>query len=166
MEPIAVTVRGERRWMLTPTSPTAQRPARDRPGSCAGQSRPGVCQLLPGCEVWERAGDGGGAAGHVQPGVDVLKVDAHGSLRHAEPPGDLGVGVPGGDQVQQFPLPGRQLGDWVTASFGVEVCLVQVGAQQCQQRAVTLGKVRTGVLGGRRQRPSPAPPAHAPKAMP
>lgn len=47
---------------------------------CAGQLRPGVCQLLPGCEVGERAGDCGGAARYLQPGVDVLQVDAHGSL--------------------------------------------------------------------------------------
>jgi hypothetical protein len=34
----------------------------------------------------------------------------------------------------------------VAAPFGVEVGLVQVGAQQCQQRTVTLGKVRRAPL--------------------
>jgi hypothetical protein len=35
---------------------------------------------------------------------------AHGFFCHAEPSADLGVGVPGGDQVQQFPLPGVSRG--------------------------------------------------------
>jgi hypothetical protein len=44
------------------------------------------------------------------------------SLRHAEPVGDLDVGVPGGDQVQ-------------------------VRAQQCERRAVALGEVRPRTRG-------------------
>jgi len=47
--------------------------------------------------VWEGAGDCGGAAGDLEPGVDVFQVGAHGSLRDAEAAGDLGVGVPGGN---------------------------------------------------------------------
>jgi hypothetical protein len=35
---------------------------------------------LRGGEVWERARDRGGAARYLQPGVDVLQVDAHGSF--------------------------------------------------------------------------------------
>jgi hypothetical protein len=35
---------------------------------------------LHGGEVWERPGDCGGAARYLQPGVDVLQVDVHGSL--------------------------------------------------------------------------------------
>jgi hypothetical protein len=33
--------------------------------------------------VWEGAGDRGCAAGHLQPAVDVLQMDAHGSFRYA-----------------------------------------------------------------------------------
>ena len=40
---------------------------------------------------------------------------AYGSLGKPEAAGDLAVGVPGGDQVQQFPLPGGELGAWVAA---------------------------------------------------
>ena len=54
-----------------------------------------------GGPVGEGAGDGGGAAGDVQPFVDVFQVGAHGSLGDAEAAGDLGVGVPGGQQPQQ-----------------------------------------------------------------
>src|SRR2546430_4672183 len=60
------------------------------------------------CQVRERAGDGGGAAGDLQPFVDVLQVGAHGSLGQAEPPGDLGVGVPSRHQVQQVGLTGGE----------------------------------------------------------
>ena len=48
-------------------------------------------------QVGEGAGNRGRAARHLQPAVDVLQVDAHGSFRHADAAGDLGVGVPGGD---------------------------------------------------------------------
>ena len=85
----------------------ALRYLREAPGLFAGQPRPGMrFQLSRGGEVWECARDCGGAAGYLQPGVDVLQVDAHGSFRQAELAGDLGVGVPGGDQAQQFPLAG------------------------------------------------------------
>ena len=50
---------------------------------------------------------------------------AHGSLGYAQAAGDLGVGVAGGDQVQQFPVPGGEPGGWVAAALGVEVGLVQ-----------------------------------------
>ena len=53
----------------------------------------------------EGAGDGGGAAGDVQPFVDVFQVAAHGALGDAQPTGDLGVGVPGRDEAKQFPVP-------------------------------------------------------------
>jgi hypothetical protein len=46
----------------------------------------------------------------MQPFVDVAEMDAYGSFRHAELVGDLGVGEPGGDQAQQFPLPGGEPG--------------------------------------------------------
>jgi len=39
-------------------------------------------------------------------------------------------------------MPGRQPRDGAAAALGVQVGLVQVGAQQCQQRAVTPGKIR------------------------
>jgi len=64
-----------------------------------------------------------------------------GFLGHVEAPGDLGVGMPSGDQAQQFPLPGGEPGDGVAAAFGVQVGLVQVGAQQ---RPVPFGEVRAG----------------------
>ena len=76
--------------------------------------------------------------------VDGFQVGAHGALRDAETAGDLGVSVPGGDQMQQVPVPGGELGDGVTATFGVQVGMVQVGAQQREQRAVALGEVRAG----------------------
>ena len=55
-------------------------------------------------------GNGSGAAGDVQSFVDVLQVGAHGSLGYAEEAGDLGVGVPGRDQLQQAGLPGVSRG--------------------------------------------------------
>jgi hypothetical protein len=51
----------------------------------------------------------------VQPGRDVLEVAAYGSLRHAEPAGDLASGVPGRGQAEQFLLPRRELGGGVAA---------------------------------------------------
>jgi hypothetical protein len=41
------------------------------------------------CAVGEGPGDGGGAARHLQPAVDVLQVGAHSSLGNAESAGDL-----------------------------------------------------------------------------
>ena len=85
-----------------------------QPGSVS--TRPGAQPPGPGirwCQavrVGEGAGDGGGAAGDLQQAVDVFQVGAHGPLGDAEAAGDLGVGVPGGDQVQQFPLAGGELG--------------------------------------------------------
>jgi hypothetical protein len=69
------------------------------------------------------------------------RVLAHGALGHAEPARDLRVGVPGGEQVQQFPVPRRELRDRVAAPVGVEIGLVQVRAQQGEQRAVCLSEV-------------------------
>src|SRR5262249_49098421 len=100
-----------------------------------------------GCQavgVGERAGDGGGPAGDVQQAVDVFQVRAHGSLGYAQAAGDLGVSVPGGEQGQEFPVPGGDAGDWVAAALGVEVGLVQVRAQHGEQVAVAFGEVRAG----------------------
>jgi hypothetical protein len=88
--------------------------------------------------VREDAGHGGGSAGDVQPGVDGFQVCAHSSLGYAQAAGDLGVGVPGGEQAQQFPVPTGELRDRA-AAFGVEIGLVQMRAQQYQQRPVMLG---------------------------
>ena len=63
-----------------------------------------------GGPVGEGAGDGGGAAGDVQPGVDVFQVGAHGPLGYAEVAGDLGVSVPGREQEKQVVLPGVSRG--------------------------------------------------------
>src|ERR1700678_1396297 len=100
--------------------------------------------MLSGCPVGESAGDGGGPAGDLQQAVDVFQVGAHGSLGYAQAAGDLGVGVPGGDQVQQLLLPGCELGGGVATALGVEVCLVQVRAQYGQQVAMTAGEIRAG----------------------
>jgi hypothetical protein len=94
--------------------------------------------------VGEGAGDGGGAAGHAQPFVDVLQVGAHGSLGNAQAAGDLGVGVPGGHQAQQLPLPGGEPGDGIAAPLGIQEGLVQVRTQQRKHRPVTLGEVEPG----------------------
>ena len=85
----------------------------------------------------------------MQPAVYVLQVGAHGGLGHAEGAGNLGVGMPGSDQVQQFPLPGGELGSGVAAAFGVQVSPVQVRAQQDEQRAVALGEVRPACPDGK-----------------
>jgi hypothetical protein len=114
------------------------------------EDRCGVC-----CAVGEGTGDGGGAAGYLEPGVDVLQVLAHGFLGHVEPPGDLGVGVAGGDQAQQFPMAGGELGGRAPLAFGVEVGLVQVGAQQGQQVAVAVGEIWTGITA----KPEPQRPS-------
>ena len=58
--------------------------------------------------------------------------------------GDLGDGVPGGDQVQQFPLPDGELGGRVAAALGVEVGLVQVRAQHGEQVTFAVGEIRAG----------------------
>ena len=90
--------------------------------------------------VREGADDGGGAAGDTQPFVDVFQVGAHGSLGDAQPPGDLGVGVTGRQQAHQLVLPGGEPGDRMAAPPGVQAGLVQVRAQQYQQRPVPLGE--------------------------
>ena len=87
------------------------------------------------------ADDRGGAAGDVQPAVDVLQVLADGAFGDAEPPGDLRVGVPGSGEVQQLPLPGCEIGARLPPSFGVEIGLMQVRAEQGEQRAVRLAEV-------------------------
>jgi hypothetical protein len=87
------------------------------------------------------AGDRGGAAGYPQPAVDVLQVLADGAFGDVELPGELRVGVTGRDEIQELPLPGRELGAGVAAAFGVAIGLVQVGAQQGEQRAVRLAEV-------------------------
>jgi hypothetical protein len=99
---------------------------------------------LADCPVRERTSDCGRATGDVQPAIDVFQVGAHGGLGQAEAAGDLGVGVPGGDQVQQFPLPRGEPGSGVAAAFGVQVSPVQVRTQQGKQGAVALGEVRPG----------------------
>lgn len=52
-----------------------------------------LCQPLHRCKARERAHDRGGAARYLQPGVDVLQPDAHGTFRYAELAGGVGVGV-------------------------------------------------------------------------
>ena len=94
--------------------------------------------------VGEGAGDGGGPAGDLQQAIDVFQVGAHGCLGDAQAAGDLGVGVPGGDQVQQVPVPGGELRGRVAAALGVEVGLVQVRAQHGEQVAVAVGEIRAG----------------------
>src|SRR5580704_15606152 len=100
--------------------------------------------VVSGRRVGEGAGDGGGPAGDLQQAVDVFQVGAHGSLGYAEAAGDLGVGVPGGDQVQHAPVPGGELGGGVAAALGVEVGLVQVRAQHGEQVAFAVGEIRAG----------------------
>ena len=69
---------------------------------------------------------------------------AHGALGYAQAAGDLGVGVPGGEQVQQFPVPGREPGRRVAAALGVAVGLVQVRAQHGEQVTLAAGEIRAG----------------------
>ena len=94
----------------------------------------------------------------VQQAVDVFQVSAHCSLGYTQAAGDLGVGVPGGDQVQQFLLPGGEPRGRVAAAFGVEVGLVQVRAQHGEQVAVAFGEIGAGPRRkiSRRVRPGPA----------
>ena len=79
-------------------------PSRPRRDMGTHTCSPTPCQAIA---VGEGAGDRGGPAGDLQQAVDVFQVGAHGSLGYAQAAGDLGVGVPGGDQVQQFPAAGR-----------------------------------------------------------
>jgi hypothetical protein len=44
-------------------------------------------------------------------------VGAHGSLGQAEAAGDLGVGMPDGNQVQQVPVSGGEPGNGVAAAL-------------------------------------------------
>ncbi len=71
---------------------------------------PSSCRRSLGDTIREGAGDGGGAAGDIQLLVDVFQVGTYGSLGDAQTPGDLAVGVPGRQQVQQVVLPGSQPG--------------------------------------------------------
>jgi hypothetical protein len=50
--------------------------------------------------------------------------------------GDLGVGVPGGDQAQQFPLPAGDLRCATAAALGIKIGLAHVGTQPGEQRPV------------------------------
>jgi len=102
----------------------------------------GPREELDGHPVREGPGHRGGAAGDLKLGVDVLQVLAYGALGHAQPPADLGIGVPVGDQVQQLALPGREPRGAEPELFRGPVRLVQVRAQQGQQPAVPLGEVR------------------------
>jgi hypothetical protein len=52
--------------------------------------------------------------------------------------------VPGGQQVQQVLLPRGEPGDRVAAPLSVEVGLVQVRAQQREDRPVPVGEVQPG----------------------
>ena len=52
--------------------------------------------------------------------------------------------MPGRQQAHQVVLPGGEPGDRMAAPLGVQAGLVQVRAQQCQQRPVPLGEVRAG----------------------
>jgi hypothetical protein len=51
---------------------------------------------------------------------------------------------PAATRRSSSPVPGGELGGGAAAAFGVEVGLVQVGAQQGQQCPVALGEVRPG----------------------
>jgi hypothetical protein len=147
MTPISFSgwqARGQRR--LRP-HPPADRGLPGQPQE--GSAQPGAAArawdlVVSGRPVGEGAGDGGGPAGDVQQAVDVFQVGADGSLGYAQAAGDLGVGVPGGDQVQQFPLPDGEPGGWVAAPLGVEVGLVQVRAQHGEQVAFAVGEIRAG----------------------
>jgi hypothetical protein len=52
---------------------------------------------------------------------------------------------PGGEQVQQFPLPAGQLRFALAAAHCVQVSLVQVRAQQREQPTIALGEILTGL---------------------
>jgi hypothetical protein len=83
--------------------------------------------------VGEGAQDRGGAAGDLQPAVDVLQVGAYRALGQAQAPSDLGVGVPVRDQPQQASLPRGEPGPLGAAAFGVQVSLVQMRTDQGEQ---------------------------------
>lgn len=111
--------------------------------------------------VGEGAQDRGGAAGDLQPAVDVLQVGAHGALRQVQAPGDLGIGVPARDQAQQVRLPRGEPGPLGAAALGVQVGLVQVRADQGEQGPVAFGEVRSG-KAEQVQPDGPAGPAAGP----
>jgi hypothetical protein len=86
----------------------------------------------------------------------VFQVRPDGAFGQAEPPGDLGVGMPGGEQVKQLPVPGGEHRDGMAAAFGVEVSLVQMRAQQGEQVALsrpsnTIASQRIWVLSSLRR---------------
>src|SRR5580693_1802805 len=122
--------------------PCLGRPVRKGRGRIG--TRPPALALSAGRPCREGAGDGGGAAGNMQSFIDVFEVGAYGSLSHAQAAADLGVGVPGGQQAQQLPLPGGEPGDGIAAPLGLQVGLAQVRAQQREHRPVPLGEIRPG----------------------
>ena len=134
-------------WAVLAPSGSAVAPNRGQPETQTGVAMAGA---IPGndesgyCPVGEGACDGGGAAGYLQPAVNVFQVGAHCSVGNAEPAGDLGVGVPGGQQAQHVPLPGGEPGDGAAAALVIQICLVQVRAHQREQRPVPVGEVRPG----------------------
>jgi hypothetical protein len=52
--------------------------------------------------------------------------------------------MPGRDQAQEVGLPGGEPGNGVAAPLGIEIGLVQVGAQQGEDRPVAVGEIRPG----------------------
>ena len=101
---------------------------------------------------WEGTHHCGSAVRDIQSGVDVLQVRAHRSLGQPELTGHLDVGATGSDEMQQLPLPGGEVGHGRAASLRVEVRLVEVRAQQREQRPVTLGEF--GARASNKEQPS------------
>jgi hypothetical protein len=111
-----------------------------------------------GDAVRECADDGGRAVGNLQPAVNVLQMRPHGPLGQPELAGDLDVGAAASDQVQQVPLPGREFGHRAAPTLSIVVRLLEMGAQQREERSVALGEVRAGFAEktSRTVRPGPA----------
>jgi hypothetical protein len=57
----------------------------------------------------------------------------NGPLGQSQLAGDLGVGVPGGNEAQEIPMPGSELGNGAASTFRIEIGLVEMGTQQREE---------------------------------
>jgi len=113
-----------------------------RPGSGPSQvlGRDAVVLL----RAVEPAGYRSGAAGYVQPLEDMFQMFADCRFGDGQAARDLTVGVTGGDQSQQLPLPRGELRYGASTTPLLAVGVVEMGAEQREETSLTWGEVRAG----------------------
>src|SRR2546423_5185207 len=92
----------------------------------------------------EPAGYRSGAAGYVQPLEDMFQMFADCRFGDGQAARDLTVGVTGGDQSQQLPLPRGELRYGASTTPLLAVGVVEMGTEQHEETSLTWGEVRAG----------------------